>query len=108
MGTNESKVEGSIFALSYLQDNYSQLHNLTQGDMSFDEYAREFVKLLIECDIQEPEVQIIVRYLGGSEPKYLNVVEVQQYSTFNEVCVLAHKVEQQKKRNPPRREFPKP
>jgi len=78
---------------SYLQDNYSQLHNLTQGDMSVNEYTREFKKLLIKCDIQEPEEQTIVRYLGGLEPKYSNVVELQQYSTFSEVCVLAHKVE---------------
>jgi len=34
-------------------------------------------------------------------------VELQQYSTSNEVWVLAHKAEQQKKRNPPRHEFPK-
>ena len=31
-------------------------------------------------------------------------MELQQFTTFNEVCVLAHKVEQQKKRNPFRRE----
>jgi len=68
--------------------------------MSVDEYTREFEKLLIKCDIQEPEKQAIVRYLGGLEPKYSNVVELQQYSTFDEVCVLAHKVEQQNKRNP--------
>ena len=75
--------------------------------MSVDEYTREFKKLLIKCDIQEHEEQIIVGYLGGLEPKYSKVVELQQYSTFNEVCVLAHKVEQQKNRNPPRWEFPK-
>ena len=72
--------------------------------MSVDEYTREFEKLLIKCDIQEPEEQTIVRYLGGLEPKYANVVELQQFTTFNEVCVLAHKVEQQKKRNPFRKE----
>jgi len=85
---------------SYLQDNYSQLHNLVHGDMSVDEYTREFKKLLIKCDIQEPEEQTIIRYLGGLEPGYSNVVKLQQYSTFSEVCVLAHKVEQQKKEEP--------
>ena len=69
--------------------------------------VREFEKLLIKCDIQEPEEQTIVRYLGGLEPKYANIVELQQYSTFNEVCVLAHKVEQQKKKNPFRKEPPR-
>ena len=76
--------------------------------MSVDEYTREFEKLLIKCDIQEPEEQTIVRYLGGLEPKYSNVVELQQYSTFDEVCVLAHKVEQKKRRNPQDENFPNP
>jgi len=62
--------------------------------MSIDEYTREFKKLLIKCDIQEPKEQTIIRHLGGWEPKYSNVVELQQFTMFDEVCVLAHKVEQ--------------
>jgi len=76
--------------------------------MSVDEYTREFEKLLIKCDIHELEEQTIVRYLGGLESKYLNVIELQQYTTFDEVCVLAHKVEQQRKKQPVWRDFPKP
>ena len=60
--------------------------------MSVDEYTREFEKLLIKCDIQELEEQTIVRYLRGLEPRYSNIVELEQYSTFSEVCVLTHKV----------------
>jgi len=63
--------------------------------MSVDEYTQEFEKLLVKCDINKPEEQTIVRYLGGLEPKYSNVVDLQQYTTFDEVCVLAHKLEQQ-------------
>jgi len=62
--------------------------------MSVDDYIRQFEKLLIKCDIQEPEEYTIVRYLGGLDPKYSNVIELRQYNTFDEVCVLAHKVEQ--------------
>ena len=76
--------------------------------MSVDEYTREFEKLLIKCDIEEPEEQTIVWYLRGLEPKYSNIVELQQYTTFDKVCILAHKVQQQKKKQPVRREFPKP
>ena len=65
--------------------------------MSVEEYAHEFEKLLIKCDIQEPEEQTKVRYLGGFDPRYSNVVELQAYTSFDDVCVLAHKVEQQKK-----------
>jgi len=43
------------------------------------------------------EDQTIVTCLGGLDPKYANVVGFQQYSNFDELCVLAHKVE--KKRN---------
>jgi len=46
------------------------------------------------CDLQEPEEQTIVRYLGGLDPMYANVVDLQAYTTFDEVCMLAHKVEQ--------------
>jgi len=65
-------------------------------------------KLFIKCDIQEPKEQTIVKYLGGLEPGYANMVELQPYTTFDEVCVLAHKVEQQRKSRPFKREFPKP
>jgi len=96
----KAKLKARFSPSSYIQDSYSQLHNLTQRDMSVDEYIREFEKLLIKCDIQELEEQTIVRYLRGLEPKYSNLIELQQYSTFDEVCVLAHKVEQQRKRQP--------
>jgi len=61
--------------------------------MTVKEYTREFKKLLIECDLREAEEQTIVRSLGGLDPKYAHVVELQQYKTFDQVCVLAHKVE---------------
>ena len=64
---------------------------------------------MIKCDIQEPEEQTIVRYLEGLDPRYAIVVDLQAYTSFDEVCVLAHKVEQQKKSKPPSRdEIPKP
>jgi len=65
--------------------------------VSVDEYTREFEKLLIKCDIQEPEEQTIVRYLRGLDSKYSNIPTLQQVTTFDEVYVLANKVEQQRK-----------
>jgi len=73
-----------------------------------EHYTREFEKLLIKCDVQETEEQTIIRYLGGLKPKYANVVELQQFITFDEVCVLAHKVEQQRRMKLFRQEYPKP
>ena len=69
--------------------------------MTVEEYTCEFEKLLIKCDIQEPEEQTIVRYLGGLNPRYSNVVELQSYASFDDVCMLAHKMEQQKKEKQP-------
>jgi len=74
---------------------------LTQGNLNVEKFTREFEMLVIKCDLQEPEKQTIVRYLGGLDPRYTNMVELQAYTTFDEVCVLAHKVEQQRKAKQP-------
>jgi len=49
-----------------------------------------------------------VRYLGGLDLRYSNVAELQQYSTFDDVCLLAHRIEQQKKTKPFKKDLPKP
>ena len=92
-----TKLKDRFLPPSYLQDNYSKLHHLQQGSLSVEEYTREFEKLLIKCDIQESEDQTIVRYLSGLDTRYAHVVELQQYSSFDDVCVLAHRVQQQRK-----------
>jgi len=104
----KSKLKAHFRPPTYVQDCYSQLHNLTQGNLNVEEYTHEFKKLVIKCDLQEPEEQTIVRYLGGLDPKYVNVVDLQAYTTFDEVCVLAHKVEQQKRSSSFKPEFLKP
>ena len=104
----KAKLKDRFLPQNYIQNNYSLLHHLTQGSMNVEEYTREFEKLLIKCDLQEAEEQTIVRYLGGLDPKYAHVVELQTYSTFDEVCVLAHKVETQMKSRPFKRDFAKP
>jgi len=49
-----------------------------------------------------------VRYLEGLDPRYSNVVELHQYTSFDEVCVLAYKIEQQRKTRTYKRELSKP
>jgi len=73
----KSKLKNRFLPPSYVQDNYSQLYSLTQGNTSVEEYTREFKKFLIKCDLQEPEDQTIVRYLSGLDRRYSNVVELQ-------------------------------
>jgi len=65
----KTKLKDRCLPSSYIEDNYAQLHNFTQGTMSVHEHTREFEKLLIKCDVQEPREQTIIRYLGGLEPK---------------------------------------
>jgi len=104
----KNKLKGRFLPPNYIQANYALLHHLTQGSMSVEEYTREFEKLMIKCDLQEEEEQTIVRYLGGLSPKYSQVVELQAYTTFDDVCLLAHKVETQFKTRAARRDYPRP
>ena len=48
---------------------------------------------MIKCGIQQSEDQTIMRSLSGLDLSYAHVVELQQYSSFDDVCVLAHRVE---------------
>ena len=93
----KSKMKARFLPSTYVQDNYMLFHHLTQGKMNVEEYTREFEKLMIKCDIHEPEEQTMVRYLGGLDPRIANIVELQAYTTFDEICVLAHKVELQRR-----------
>jgi len=97
----KTKLKERFLSPTYVQDCCSQPHNLTQGNVSVEENTCGFEKLLIKCDIQEPKEQTIVRYLGGLDPRYSNVVELQSYASFDDVCMLAHKVKQQKKAKQP-------
>jgi len=108
LGEDESQTKSLFLTPNYIQNNYTSLHQLTQGSMSVEEYTREFEKLLIKCDLQEAKEQTIVTYLGGLDPKYAHVVELQSFTTFDEVCVLAHKVETQMKSRPFKKDFAKP
>ena len=59
------------------------------------------------CDLRENEDQTLVRYLGGLNESIRNVVELQHFSSLDEVSSLAHKVELQKKAKF-KRDLPKP
>jgi len=93
----KSKLKAQFLPPPYVQDCCSQLHHLNQSNLSVEEYTWEFEKRIVKCDLHEPEEQAIVRYLGGLDARYANVVDSQAYTSFDKVCVLAHKVEQQKK-----------
>jgi len=72
----KSKLKARFLPPTYTQDYYSQLHNLTQGNLNVEEYTYEFENLVIKCNLQEPKEQTIVRHLGGLDPRYANVVDL--------------------------------
>ncbi|XP_031402539.1 uncharacterized protein LOC116212098 [Punica granatum] len=82
---------------SYKQDIFSRLYNFKQEELTVEEYTAEFEHLMMKCDIVEPEEQTIARYLGGLRSEIRNVVQLQPYWTFEDVCKLAVRVEKQSK-----------
>lgn len=79
----------------YYQDNFIQLQNLRQKNLSVEEYTREFEKLMMKCDIHEREEQTIARYLGGLNTDIAHPVQLQQYWSLDDVIRLAMRVEKQ-------------
>ena len=93
----KSNLKSRFLPLNYVQDYCAQLPNLTQCNLNVEDYTRVFEKLVIKCDLQEPEEQTIISYLGRLDPRYATVVDLQAYTVLDEVCVLALEVEQQRK-----------
>ncbi|KAL3537249.1 hypothetical protein ACH5RR_000615 [Cinchona calisaya] len=82
---------------NYRQDVFLKFHSFKQNNLSVVDYTAEFEDLMLRCDIYEPEEQTIDRYLGGLRIEICNVVQLQPYWTFHDVCKLALKVEKQLK-----------
>ncbi|XP_062155188.1 uncharacterized protein LOC133863244 [Alnus glutinosa] len=85
------------FADHYRQDAFLKFHNFRQNDLSVEAYTVEFDHSMMHCDIVEPEEQMVARYLGGLRLEISNIVQLQPYWTYNDVCKLALKVEKQLK-----------
>uniref|UniRef100_A0A2N9I1T0 Retrotransposon gag domain-containing protein n=1 Tax=Fagus sylvatica TaxID=28930 RepID=A0A2N9I1T0_FAGSY len=81
----------------YKQDAFMKFHNFKQRELSVEEYTTEFDHLMIRCDVVEQEEQMIARYLGGLHVEISDVVQLQPYWNYYDVCKLAMKVEKQQK-----------
>ena len=57
------------------------------------EYTCEFEFLMPKCDIKESEPQTIAWYIGRLKESLADVIHMQPYWTFNDVCKLAYNVE---------------
>ncbi|GJV85258.1 hypothetical protein Tco_1525156 [Tanacetum coccineum] len=79
--------------VTYKQDAYLDYQNLKHGSLSVEELISEFRRMWMRCCTEEDEEQIIARFLGILRPKIADIVSLQQYYSFSDVCQLALRVE---------------
>ncbi|GKB71082.1 reverse transcriptase domain-containing protein [Tanacetum coccineum] len=104
----KSKVETwekmkKLMKAKFLPENHRQevfldYHNLSQQNMTVEEVVNEFDKLRMRCDAVEEEEQVVTRFLGVLKPEIADIVSLQPYWTYTDVCKLALKVEKHIKR----------
>lgn len=82
---------------NYKQDTYLKFHNLKQKNLFVEEYIAEFDHLMIKCNVTELEEQTIAHYHGGLRAEIGNMVQMQPYWTYVDVCKLTLRVEKQQK-----------
>nr|GEW69470.1 hypothetical protein [Tanacetum cinerariifolium] len=93
-----------VFDIKNLRDEQKQeaiieYHNFKQsGGMLVEEFASEFDRLRLCCDVVVEEEEKIACYLASLKPKIADVVHLQQYLSYNDVCRLAQMVESQQKK----------
>ncbi|GKA38140.1 hypothetical protein Tco_0730691 [Tanacetum coccineum] len=63
--------------------------------LTMEEVINEFDKLRMRCDVVEEEEQVVVQFLGVLKPEIADIVSLQPYWTYTDVCRLALKVEKQ-------------
>ncbi|GKC06370.1 hypothetical protein Tco_0997980 [Tanacetum coccineum] len=62
-------------------------------NMTVEEVINEFDKLRMRCDVVEEEEQVLAWFLGVLKPEIADIVSLQPYWTYTDVCRLALKVE---------------
>ena len=82
----------------YKRELYLRVSSSSHGRLSTKEYIREFEQLQIISGIEEEPEQTMVRFVRGLEPSIAEVVDIQPYWSFKDVCKLAIKVEKHSKR----------
>ncbi|XP_057248184.1 uncharacterized protein LOC130590177 [Beta vulgaris subsp. vulgaris] len=89
----KKKMKEKFLPSTYTLDLYNQLSDLAQDHKGVEYYIHEFEKLMIKLDVQEREEQTMSRFLGGLDKDIRMKVELQPYSTLDELFKLALKVE---------------
>lgn len=82
---------------NFRQEAFLDYHNVAQRSSTVEEIISEFDRLRIRCGVEEKEEHIIARFFGALKPEIADVVLLQPYWSFNDVCQIALKVEKQMK-----------
>ena len=82
---------------NYERTMYTKLQNLRQGNRSVDEYAEEFALLLTRNEINDSQVQLVSRFIGGLRPQLQNSMAQFDPLTIGEAHRRAASFEQQSK-----------
>lgn len=71
----------------YKQELYLRLNCFQQDHLSMAEYMIEFEKLYLACGCKLEEEQKMAKFLFGMNKPIANLVELQTYNTFGELCL---------------------
>ncbi|GKA55576.1 hypothetical protein Tco_0754648 [Tanacetum coccineum] len=83
---------------SLWQEDFLDYHNLSQRPLTV-ELINEFDKMRICCDANKKDEQVVARFLGCLRPEISDVMSLQQYMTYSDVCRLALKVKKQQNKS---------
>ncbi|GJV70978.1 RNA-directed DNA polymerase [Tanacetum coccineum] len=90
-------LQGKFLPINHRQEAFLEYHNLTQNNLSVEDLIVQFDHLRMRCGVEEEEEQVIAHFLGILHLEISEVVQLQQYCTYTDVCCLALKVEKQQK-----------
>ncbi|GJU02692.1 reverse transcriptase domain-containing protein [Tanacetum coccineum] len=95
----KNKLMAKFLPVHYRQEAFIDYHSFRQGtSMSVEDFTGEFDRLRMRCGVDEEEEQTVARYLASLRPEIADVVHLQQYWSYNDVCRLSLKVEGQLKK----------
>ncbi|XP_035836015.1 uncharacterized protein LOC118485763 [Helianthus annuus] len=80
---------------NYRQEAFLDYHNHSQQSTTVEELIADFDRLRMRCGAEEEEEQVIARFFRALRPEIADIVQLQPYWTFADVCQLALKVEKQ-------------
>ncbi|CAL9236894.1 unnamed protein product, partial [Arabidopsis halleri] len=93
----KKKLKQTFLPHNYDRTMYTRLQNLKQGTRSVDEYAEEFYVLLTRNEINDNEVQLVSRFIGGLRSQLQNALAQFDPTSIAEAHRRAASFEQQQR-----------